>query len=231
MCILFNIKKDRSQYPGELLEQRVQDADHHSKLAPENPCTKCSGMGFRPHALTRRKCLDVIKGVSYQVLLALARWRCVGCDTTIRNYPSFMLPYKQYLLQAVTHHTETYLGEPEATYEESRCSNHVPLVRAGAVAEPGSTEEEKELEKICHLAPSTVYRWISWLDESLDAIEHSYLLSAASDVGHTLSPWLMASPKRCRPKRKKTLIRAAQALSLLKSKMPFTNLAIARPPP
>jgi hypothetical protein len=188
-------------------------------------------MEFRPHALTRRKCLDVIGALVYPVLLALARWRCTGCDTTIRNYPSFMLPYKQYLLQAVTHHIENYLEEPGATYEQVRCRNHVPLVREGKVPEPDSTEEEKEREEICHLAPSTVYRWISWLDETLDAIEDSCRLSVASATEHTLSPWLMASPKRCRPNRKKTLIRAAQALSLLKMKPPFTNLATARPPP
>ena len=142
-----------------------------------------------------------------------------------------MLPYKQYLLPAVMEHSKAYLEEPEATYQEARCSNHLPLVREGTVAEPDASEDEKEREEIRHLAPSTVYRWISWLDEKLDPIEHSCRLSASSGSGHTLTPWLMAHPKRCRPERKKTLARAAQAVALLKEKLLTTDLATARHPP
>jgi hypothetical protein len=173
----------------------------------------------------------VIDGLVYPVLLALARWRCTACDTTIRNYPSFMLPYKQYLLPAVMEHSKAYLEEPGATYDVARCSNHLPLVYEGNVAGPDATEGEKELEKLNHLAPSTVYRWISWLDEKLDPIENSCRLSASSGSGHTLTPWLMAHPKRCRPERKNTLIRAAQTVALLKEKRLTTDLATARHPP
>ncbi len=142
-----------------------------------------------------------------------------------------MLPYKQYLLPAVTKHVETYLEEPETTYEESRRSNHLPLGHEGKGAAPDTPEGEKELEEISHLAPSTVYRWISWLGEKLDAIEDSCRFSACSGLDIDLTPWLKSSVKICSPNRKKTLIRAAQSLTLLKAKEFSTNLAMARCPP
>jgi hypothetical protein len=140
-----------------------------------------------------------------------------------------MLPYKQYLLTAVTHHTESYLEDPEVSYDEARCCNGVPVVYEGMVAEADSTEEEKDREEIRHLAPSTIYRWFSWLDKALDVIEMSRGMGGAN--AFDLTPWLMAGSKQCSPKRRKTLIRAAQALALLKGKSNITDLATARPPP
>lgn len=142
-----------------------------------------------------------------------------------------MLPYKQYLLPAVIELTEAYLKKPEATYDEARCSNHVPLVHQGIIADADSTEEEKTLEEICHLAPSTPYRWVSWLDKALDALERSCRGYADLSAELNLTPWQHAATKRCTPKRLKILVRAAQALALLKGKELSTNLAMARPPP
>jgi len=140
-----------------------------------------------------------------------------------------MLAYKRYLLPAVIAHTQSYLEQPDTSYGESRKSDHVPLVHEGRVAEPDTPEEDKCLEEPSRLAPSTVYRWVSWLDKMLPLIERSTPVLAQSERNFT--PWQVSGLKQCRPERRKVLVRARQTLDFLTEKTKTTNLATVHHPP
>lgn len=110
---------------------------------------------FKLHERRRRQ-FRVIAGVWVHILWTLlARWKCPLCGHTFTEYPSFALPHKLYVREAVLELSGAYLEEPGCKYRQG--------VKAGGSAigyeggEPDGGGDDRQL------AHSTLWRWVAFL--------------------------------------------------------------------
>lgn len=105
--------------------------DCDSQLAFPRPpaCPHCQALDqFIGHGFYRRKALSPTR----VYVLRLKRWYCTACHRTVSLLPSFLLCFRQYLLEVIASVVVTRL-EDEATWEQvaQRCSvNEVPSSRS-----------------------------------------------------------------------------------------------------
>jgi len=170
------------------------------------------------------------------------RWYCPGsCDGVAcvavsgsRTTRPFALPRKRYVQSPVLEKAAEYVGTDHtyrrtAEHEEGGC--RMPILYDDRTPEG--------LERASGLAPSTVWRWLSWLGGMPDVFQAACGLIRQKDPNSTLhrQPWVVSPKKHRSEQRRKTLEQAMQVLAAdricghLFSSGLFPRYATGRGPP
>lgn len=125
--------------------------------------------------------------------------------------PSFALPFKRFVSQVVCDRSQTFLGT-EQSYRDS--------VRwQGRTLVYDDRQDEKLGREAAALAPSTVWRWLSWLGDQLqDAFGQVRQLIRSRTADSTLhrESWSVSPYKFRSEARRLTLQRAVEGLVIAK---------------
>ncbi len=137
--------------------QKKVDKD---EITPFNlpECSRChsDSQSFKFHAYRERRFLIIIKMIVEAVFCALVRFRCSRCGKTFTSYPDFAMPYKHYTRKTIESFSKSYVEDDQKTYKS-------------AVTIDNGTPEYQETGQ--ELTPSTIYRWITTLAESIMAYQ------------------------------------------------------------
>jgi hypothetical protein len=125
--------------------------------------------------------------------------------------PSFALPYKRFVTKVICDHPGTFLGSDQS-YRDSVRLNGREVVY-------DDRQDERLARQAAALAPSTVWRWLSWLGDSLqDAFRVARQLiherTSASVLHREL--WAVSPSKHRSDARRLTLQRALEGLVIAK---------------
>ena len=142
------------------------------------------------------------------------RWRSPGsCGGDVcaaasgsRITPPFALPRKRFVQSPVLEKTGEYLGT-EHSYRKVVQQQGMPIMYDDRQpAKPGLP---------VGLAPSTVWRWLSWLGRMPGARQSAWDLIRQKEPNATLhrQPWPVSPSKYRCEKRRETLVEAMQALA------------------
>lgn len=93
----------------------------------------------------------------------------MDCGLSFRRLPPDGLPFKRYLKGEIEARCERYVATDHSTYRSTVRDEGLPVYYAGVVAEPESSEAEKEAESTPALCNTTVHRWLSWLAVSYES--------------------------------------------------------------
>ena len=106
-------------------------------------------------------------GLVYVVATFLMRWSCARCQATFRHYPEGLRSHHRYVLTALFVLCARFLQDPGATYRRvarsAGGSKTLPLFYAQPVADPGSSERQKQREQTPALSHVTLWRCMAWL--------------------------------------------------------------------
>lgn len=150
-----SVKEEIKAYKEAVLAGEVKCASAECpecELAPDE---------FKVHERRRRWFYVIVGAFVERLVSMLVRWECPLCGRTFTQYPPFALPYKRYVRQTVETLSEKYVCEESCTYEESVKVNsqgigYLPAGRHGGSQQLGVIDERQ-------LAPSSVWRWLSFL--------------------------------------------------------------------
>ncbi len=116
------------------------------------------------------------------------------------------MPGKRFVKQTVVQKSKTYVGR-EFSYR--RCVRHdgLPIMYDG----PGPADADEPRS----LAPSTVWRWLSWLGSLPKTVRAAGRLIRRKESGCTLhrEPWALSPQKYRSQKRRHTLTGAMQLIA------------------
>lgn len=163
---------------------------------------KCFGL----HDCRRRKFRLVI-GQCIEVALSwLLRWRCLRCGKRFTDYPRFALPRKRFVKQLLLKKASEYLGTDHSygkTVEDEGM----------AIVYDDRNAEGRKLP--LSLAPSTVWRWLSWLGGMPGTLRTAWGLIREKEPNSTLhrQPWALSPGKYRSEKRREALEQAMQLLA------------------
>jgi len=130
---------------------------------------------------------------------------------TFYGLPSFALPFKRFVSQVVCDRSQTFLGT-EQSYRDS-------VRLQGRTLVYDDRQEEELGREAAALAPSTVWRWLSWLGDQLqDAFREVRQLLRAKTPSSTLhrESWSVSPYKYRSEARRLTLQRAVEGLVVAK---------------
>jgi hypothetical protein len=116
------------------------------------------------------------------------------------------LPRKRFVKQPVLAKASEYLGADDS-YRKTVNHKGMPIMY--------DDRTPAGLEKAGGLAPSTVWRWLSWLGEMTGTLRAAWGLIREKEPNSTLhrQPWAVASWKYRSLKRQQTLQQAMQLLA------------------
>lgn len=125
-------------------------------------CPRCEGNpeSFKPHDYRGRLFLVIIDGLVQQIPSFLARWRCPLCHRPFTYYPDFAMPYKRYVKDDVLELSRQYVEDDHSSYRD--------VVQDNASAIGYDSGEDTIDER--QLAPSTVWRWLSYVGSLQQAL-------------------------------------------------------------
>jgi len=116
------------------------------------------------------------------------------------------LPHKRFVKEPVLEKSSEYLGT-EHSYRKTVEDQGMPIMY----------DDRKPAEKRqpVGLAPSTVWRWLSWLGGMGDTLRVAWELIRQKEPNSTLhrQPWAVSPAKYRSPKRQETLVAAMQVLA------------------
>lgn len=120
------------------------------------------------------------------------------------------MPHKRFVKQAVLETSKVYLGT-DATYEKAVWGKLVPIQydpKEGGVIARGK-------DPLPRLAPSTVWRWLSWLGRLPRTLRAAWELIGQRDRGCTWhrEPWALEPKKYRSGQRQEVLQRAMQLIA------------------
>ena len=214
--------READQLPSEVLQTKERIYTDSAKY-PSGQCRNCKSRQFQKHAKRRRWFVLVVESIVYPFGSILYRWRCAGCGKTFTNYPSLCVPWKRYLRIEIQGRAERYIEQARTTYRR--------VVRNGAAAVaydeellgPEASDEQKELEAIRHLAPSTLHRWISSIAGCAQQFQPVLQEARHLDPQVRLSGFVIPFWKYRTEARKKVLEtcgRLLRALKIVRAKRP-----------
>lgn len=146
----------------------------------------------------------------------------------IYRLPPFALPHKRFVSEVVCDRSQAFLGSDQS-YRASVRSTGRELVYDGPPDNP-------LVRRAAALAPSTVWRWLSWLGDGLhETFRRARRLIYRREPRSTLhrQDWSVSSAKYRSDRRRQTLQRALQRLVIRKvfqdllGKAIFPNFATA----
>ncbi len=144
-----------------------------------------------------------------------SRWRCPGscvggACAAASGLPitrPFALPRKRFVEQPVLEKASEYLGT-DHSYRKTAEHEGMPIMY--------DDRTPAGLEKASGLAPSTVWRWLSWLGGMPDTLRAALGLIREKEPNSTLhhQPWAVTTRKYRSLKRQHTLQQAMQLLAV-----------------
>lgn len=146
-----------------------------------------------------RSCVRVV-----DLPLALSELR-----SPVSRLPSFALPHKRFVSPQIREKAQAFLGS-ELSYRGSVRQEGKPLVY-------DDRQDHPLARRGAALAPSTVWRWLSWLGDGLPrTLQAARQLIAERDRGSALhrETWPVSPCKHRSESRRQTLQRAGEALVL-----------------
>lgn len=175
-------------------------------------CPHCGAVeeaGFRQHDCRRRR-FRLVVGRCIRVALSwVLRWRCLHCDKRFTDCPPFALPRKRFVKQPVLDRAGEYLGTDQSY---RRSTEH----EADGCRLPIMYDDDTPAgrERASGLAPSTVWRWLSWLGGMPGTLRATLGLIEQRDPNATLhrGPWVVALRKYRSERRRDVLQRGMQLL-------------------
>lgn len=104
----------------------------------------------------RKRSFRVVVGDFVKTVVSWAvRFRCCHCGKRFTEYPSFALPHKRYVKDAVLEKTQQYLDSPRGSYRRAARGPSGAALGYQARDGTGGIDERR-------LNPSTVWRWLGW---------------------------------------------------------------------
>ena len=164
-------------------------------------CPRCSASPgeFTLHDVRKRTFLYVVERLIKKVDSLLPRWKCPLCGETFTDYPPFAVRYKRYVKHAMMEYCGSYLENERATYENGVCKHGMPIFHD--CDDPGERG----------LAPSTLYRWITWFGGLEETLRKALGLLGKLDSGILRKVFPVPSRKYRSPPRR-TLLEDARKL-------------------
>jgi hypothetical protein len=122
----------------------------------------------------------------------------------------FALPRKRFVKRAVLERSKAYLGT-DVTYGKAVWGDRVPI----QYDPKEGGEMAKGKDPLPALAPSTIWRWLSWLGGLPKTLRAAWELIGQKDRGSTLhrEPWAVAPAKYRSTQRQTVLQRAMQLIT------------------
>ena len=171
-------------------------------------CPHCGAAeedGFRLHDCRRRKFRLVLGRCIHVALSWILRWHCLRCGKLFTDYPPFALPRKRFIKQPVLEKANENLGT-DHSYRKTVEYDGMPIMYddRSAVAE----------WQPVGLAPSTVWRWLSWLGGMRRAVRAAtgLIRKKEPDAPPYRKAWAVPTGKYRSRHRRVTLQRAMQVL-------------------
>ena len=139
------------------------------------------------------------------VLSWILRWRCLLCGKRFTDYPFFALPRKRFTKRPVLEKANEYLGT-DHSYRKTVEDGGMPIMYDNRIR----TKKKQPVG----LAPSTVWRWLSWLGQMPGTLRATLNLIRQREPNSTLhrQPWVIPPRKYRSVKRREVLEQAMQLL-------------------
>ena len=134
-----------------------------------------------------------------------------GLPEAFYRLPSFALPFKRFVSQVVCDRSQTFLGT-EQSYRGS-------VRLQGRTLVYDDRQDEQLGREAAALAPSTVWRWLSWLGDQLQDAFRQVRQLIRSKTAHTAlhrESWSVSPYKYRSEARRVTLQRAVEGLVIAK---------------
>ena len=131
---------------------------------------------------------------------------CAAASGSLITLP-FALPRKRFTQQPVLEKGKEYLGT-EQSYAQTVNHQGMPIMY--------DDRTPVGLKKAAGLAPSTVWRWLSWLGGMPKTVRATWDLIRQKDPNATLhrQPWVVSPRKYRSEQRRDTLVGAMQLLAV-----------------
>jgi len=129
-----------------------------------------------------------------------------GVPAVFYRLPSFALPYKRFVTDVICDRCRTFLGSDQ--------SYRLAVRLQGREVVYDDRQDEDLARRAAALAPSSVWRWLSWLGNLENTLREAVKLirqKAPRSVLHR-EPWPLSARKYRSDVRRQTLERAAQCL-------------------
>lgn len=151
------------------IEEKVKEyngkIENSEEFYPDSYCPKCKKepQKFKKHDRRNRKLRVIVEGLIQIMMVIIIRWKCPLCKATFSIYPDFMAPHKRYSCTQIVELSKQYLNQETSYQDALRDGNNF------IGYQPEDTfinmKKNKDDESIVEsfLAPSTLYRWCSWL--------------------------------------------------------------------
>ena len=173
----------------------------------------CPGCGaaqeecFRMYDCRRRKFRLVVERYIQVAVSWILRWRCLRCGKRFTDYPPFRLAAEAVRPAPVLEKAGEYLGT-EHSYRKTVKDKGMPIMYDDRKPAKG--------RQPVGLAPSTVWRWLSWLGGMPGTLRVAWELIRQKEPDSTLhrQPWAVSPRKYRSERRRDTLIGAMQVLAL-----------------
>lgn len=173
-------------------------------------CPGCGGQeDFRLHDRRRRTFRIVLQGCVKLLGSWILRWRCLGCGKRFTDCPPFAVPHKRYARLPVREKAKEYLGTG-ASYRKVVQHQGMPILYDDRQGNGISARKDRAPG----LAPSTVWRWMSWLGSLENILRQAWRLIRQKAPNSELhrEPWPLPAEKHASDGRQQTLQRAMQCL-------------------
>ena len=121
------------------------------RRSPKHPCRNCMKIPckYHIHQYRKRQIRFIAAAVIYIAMIVLIRWKCPLCGATFTEYPSFLLPYKRFIVFDIKRLCQTYLEKDSASYQDIASHEGEQITYHG-------TDNEREF------SPSTVWKWMGF---------------------------------------------------------------------
>lgn len=175
-------------------------------------CPRCGVCGeFRVHDCRPRTFRLIVEGCVKIFRSGIWRWRCLACGERFTDYPllPFALPYKRFVTEVVCDRSGSFLGSDQSYRQTVRLQGRAMVY--------DDRQDEELARQAAALAHSTVWRWLSWLGDELQAAFRAVrqlIRARTSDSTLHRECWGVSPYKYRSETRRLTLQRAVEGLVL-----------------
>jgi hypothetical protein len=195
--------------------------EHESRVASlqryREACQRCGQRDrFTRRDMRLRSVRVLLKNFVRVFSIILVRWRCAHCHYRFTDYPPFLLPYKRYALTGLIERCQVYLDHDQMSYAKvARTEDRRPVWYVNG--------QGRELLPARALAPSTIWRWVTFWGLQTIALQKGLQLWLEHDASSPVHRFLgVVGPHKFRSETRGNILRTARRLLHLNNRWNHT---------
>ncbi len=193
------------------IEEMVQNytdsitaGDFHIPTGRCRNCRQKPGV-YKLHECRKRQFRLIAEDIVKILISFLPRWKCSLCKSTFTDYPTFVIPYKRFILYDIHRLSQKYLESEKTSYRDTTKHNHSCI----GYKDPDTNYCEQ------FMSHSTVWRFLVYMSNIYSAVKNLINIKIFQPVFSDLPPIFYTKYRS--QKRKTILMNALSAIKNIKN--------------